>query len=210
MYLLPLHSIDKFSVDDTGHPWSLTDNEWRVKLAAKEKKRTVTYHRAIFPDNHDSGLTLQVALERCLNQLPNIDDTQVDLREGNAAALHRLVSGNKICLHVVAWTRGETISTVPHVASTDQADLSSLPPGADWDYLDGDGMLLVSENHVLVLPSGVTAKQLENYTRKLIIKSRECGAVLSDDVENFQLIQVANQQAVRDIRHQGIKKIQLN
>lgn len=180
-------------------------------MARKERQRVISYYRAIFPVEIGSTITLQSVLERCLAQFAHIDDTRMGVKEEEKEIRHRRVNNDGIFLHIVSWTGGETISTVPHVASIPEADLSSQQPGPGWDYLNSDGMLFVSGNHVLALPSDMTARQMSNYISKLIEKCREHEVNLPKESVNFQFVQIADPQAVDRVRREGgIKRVKLH
>ena len=173
------------------------------------KQRTISYRRVNFAEL-DATMTLQQALDACLNILPKSDDTRLGLGEGSAEIRHRDSNSQRLCIHVAAWTDGEEVSTVPHVTSGIEADLAVQPPGEQWDYLDGDGMMLVSENHCLLLPSGLHPKSVERYIRKLLVHGREKGAKIPEDMEKFQLVEIINDKVAQQIQKEGVKKIDLN
>lgn len=96
------------------------------------------------------------------------------------------------------------MSTVPDVPTGSAADLASLPPGQDWDYLDGDGMVLVSDDHYLSLASGLHQNSIAQYIRNLL---RTQGR---QDITSFQLQPVANPEVVRRVNQEGAKRVHLN
>ena len=102
------------------------------------------------------------------------------------------------------------VYSVLHARSNPEADLGTAPPGSDWDYLDGDGMVMVSSNHCLLMLSGLHPKSMERYLQLLLERGREKGADLPDRVEHVALIQIADPNAVREIRKQGVKSIDLD
>lgn len=117
---------------------------------------------------------------------------------------HRTSRTQDLRLHIAAWTADEAMSTVPEVPTGPIADLSSVPPGTDWDYLDGDGMVLVSGDHHLIMPSGLHPKSIEQYIRDLLATQTQQDAAL------FTLEAVADPGVVRRIRREGVKKMDLN
>ena len=174
-----------------------------------QKKRTISYLRACWPEPIEVASTLQEALVDCLTLLPNATDAQLDLRDGRAEVRHRHASDARLCLHIAAWTDREAASTVPHVQGL-EADLSFQPPGSDWDYLDGDGMMMISANHCLLMPSGLHPKSMEQYIRNLLELGRNEGAGISEEMDQFQLLPIARPAAVQQVCEQGVKKISLN
>lgn len=173
-------------------------------------QRTIYYRRAQWAFPEWQGLTLSDALAECLRQLPSSADTELDFRLGRAAIRHRYIQNGRIFVHVAKWDPGQMASTVPNaVAGPPDADLSTEPPGADWDYLGGDGMMMVSGNHCLVMPSGITQQSMERYIKSLFRLSREQNANLPEWAENFSLVQIADDEAVQLLFDQGVTKISL-
>lgn len=172
---------------------------------SQKKQRTISYLRATWA--RSPGMSLQEALGRCTEQLPDLHDTRLPLRDGHAEVRHWDLNRRWVRLHVAAWTDGEPASTVPHTAN----DLQIQIPDESWDYLDGDGMMLVSGDHCLLMPSRLHPKSLERYVQLLLAHGRdERGAGIPEHIESFELLPVANEQIVRQIRRQGVKKINLN
>ena len=102
-------------------------------------------------------------------------------------------------------------STVPNAAiDPPDADLATEPPGVDWDYLGGDGMMMVSGNHCLVVPSGITQQSMEGYIKNLFRLSRGQDANLPEWAENFSLVPIANDEAMQLLFDQGVTKISLD
>ena len=164
--------------------------------------RTITYSRATWapPASH----TLQSALAGCVAALPDAAQTRLPLRTGHAEVRHRDTRPQDIRLHIAAWTDDEAMSTVPDVPTGSAADLGSLPAGQDWDYLDGDGMVLVSDDHYLSLASGLSQRSIEHYIRALL------GTQGRQDIASFQLFPVADPAVVHRVQQEGVKKFNLN
>ncbi len=91
------------------------------------------------------------------------------------------------------------------------SDLSSQAPGEDYDFLDGDGMMLISKNHCLLMPSGLHPKSMEQYVRNLIGHAKSKGVQISESESNFNLIPKGNKSIIQEIIDDGgIKKVDLN
>ncbi len=71
-------------------------------------------------------------------------------------------------------------------------------------------MVLVSDNHCLLMPSGLLAKTIERYMRNLLAHGQGKDARVPDKVDCFQLLSISNSETVKQLRHQGVKKINLN
>ena len=111
-----------------------------------------------------------------------------------------------VFLHIAAWTPREPASTVPHGTSR---DLGTANPPTAWDYLDGDGMVMVSDHHFLLTPSGLRPKTIEYYIKELLKDCRVSGVQLPDEIERFELIAIANDDVMTQIRAEGAKEISL-
>lgn len=173
------------------------------------KNRRISYMRPQWMNA--PSLTLQKALSICLRKLKTVIDTRLPLTTGQADVRHRRVKKDAVYLHVAAWTPHESTSTVPHVKDESaNEDLASEPAGDHWDYLDGDGMVLISGNHCLITPSGMRVQSIERYLRSLIEHAREKGADLPEDMDKFGLVPIANNVVAEQIRQGGAKKIDIN
>ena len=175
-----------------------------------EKECTISYFRATWQSSPPEEMTLEQALRACLNSLPNVTDTRLKLRDGLAEVRHRQITKNKLRLHIAGWTDREAVSTVPHSKNQAEADLDSKPPGKNWDYLDGDGMLLISGNHYFVIPNKLHPGSLRQYICNLLDNGRNKGVNLPDRIENFRLTPVANNKVIKKLYREGVKKIDLN
>lgn len=142
--------------------------------------------------------------------MPDTTDTKINLRDGLAEIRHRKITKRTLSLHIAAWTDREEVSTVPHMEGRTEADLSSEPPGKDWDYLDGDGMILVSGNHYMIIQNKLHPNSLFQYIRNLFNHCLEEKVEIPDEIRNLRLIRVANEKVVKEAYSQGVKKIELN
>jgi len=174
------------------------------------KQRTITYSRANWGAFNQSGQNLEEVLRQSLAVLPNTEDTRLDLRSGKAELRHRRTNVSPLCLHIAAWTEREAVSIVPHPSPAPSADLDSQPPGKDWDYLDGDGMALVSANHCLTMSSGIHPKSIERYMAELLRLGRHSGAEIPPN-SFFRLLPIADPRAVRRVYAEGgVKRIDMH
>ncbi len=96
------------------------------------------------------------------------------------------------------------MSTVPHKSRS--GDLDAQDPKDAFDFLDGDGMFLISGNDCLLMPSGLHLKTMEQYLRNLLSK----GGDRFEKARRFQLLPIADPQVLRGLRDEGIKAVDLN
>ena len=175
----------------------------------QDKRRTISYSRARWMN--PPGMSLETAIRQCLGSCPNVDDTRLPLRNMEAEVRHRRLARGMVYLHVAAWTGGEPASIVPHGVAGDAADLDESVPDDAWDYLDGDGMVLVSEDHCVLMPSGLHPTALELYLRNLLQHGRAArGAAIPNNMDRFELLAVADADVARQINREGVKRIDLN
>ena len=176
---------------------------------AQNKKRTISYLRSQWINPPD--MSLEEALRVCLRSCPDVADTRLHVRDMTAELRHRRLGRRRTCLHIAAWTDREPASIVPHGACGAEADLDANMPEAAWDYLDGDGMVLVSDDHCLLMPSGLHPKSIERYLQLLLEHGRDVqGANIPENIERFDLVAVADGAIVRRIRRDGVKRLHLN
>ena len=175
--------------------------------ANTSKDRVISYTRAAWPEFSAPPTTLQQALSGCLNQMAE-NMTKLPLRSGHAQVRHWSELAGELRIHIAAWTDGESVSTVP----SDQLSmhLGEEPPGTDWEYLDGDGMVLVRDNHCLLMPSGLQAGTIEQYLRNLLAHGLDRGAPIHSDAGRFELVAIANSSLVSKVLSQGVKGLNLN
>ena len=182
-------------------------------MSSPPKQRTISYYRAVWPDEMPPSMSLQEQLRRCLAALPISEDTKLSIRDGSASVRHRRIDEQHICLHISAWTQGESASTVRHdLANQENADLSEQQPGTDWDYLNGDAFVVVRKNHYLFMPSGLTHGTISNYLRNLLLHSQSLPhpANLAKNANSFDLLAIANREMTRQLYERSVKQIHLN
>ena len=79
---------------------------------------------------------------------------------------------------------------------TGDLGIQPAPPGSD--YLRGDGMVLVKDNHCLVMPSGISSPTIINYIREIIGK------------KGLQVEEVVSPDVLKLVNRKGIKRIEMN
>ena len=173
------------------------------------KKRTIYYERAVWPA--ETGSTLQEALSTSLATRPSVIDTRLPLRDGKAEVRHRMDHSQGLHLHIAAWTDREPMSTVPHPSpAAPSADLAEEQPGSDWDYLDGAGMVLVSGNHCLTMPSGLHKSSIAQFLHSLILHGPHPAGLVPSHAADLRLLAIARPDIARLLDEQGVKRIRLN
>ena len=173
------------------------------------KLRTILYFRAVW--TMEQPIFLEEAVKRALIVMPDFEDTNLPIKTMCAEVRHREIMRRSVKLHIAKWTEGESASIVPHLQQeTVEADLGELSPDGNYDYLDGDGMVFISGNHCLIMPSNFHQKSIGQYLRDLIAQARdEYEATIPENVESFELLPIANNNIANRLRREGIKKVHL-
>ncbi len=107
--------------------------------------------------------TLEQSLKNWLDTVESEYDTIFELGDSALQTRHWRATEIGVRLHIAAWTEGQKVSTVPHKG----ADLGVIPPGKDYNYLSGDGMVLVKSNYCLLMPSGLSGSVLRIYLKHI-------------------------------------------
>lgn len=176
-----------------------------------DKQRTISYLRAVWPGAEQANTTFREVVTAALNALPNAQDTRLDIADRKAEIRHRQLRVDRACVHIASWREREEASTVPHPAPTPAAHLQSLPPGPDYDFLRGDGMVLLSDDHCLLMPSGLHPKSMQRYLVDLLEHARTHGSQIPEEVSGMRFLPIADPQAVNRVYEGGgIKKIDMN
>ena len=92
---------------------------------------------------------------------------------------------------------------------TARVDLSTQPPPRDSEYLIGDGMLLVSEDHCLLMPSRMRTKLIERYLQGVVAFAGKHGRI-PEGMEAFELLPIVRDKVVKQIRQEGVSSLHLN
>ena len=153
-------------------------------------QRTISYSRIVWHNLQQQQGIFSDALTLCLQGLPTSEDTQLAFPGGQASALHRQYGPDRVFIHVAGWDPGSDASVVPHAGAAflPDVDLAIQAPGNDWDYLGGDGTMLVVGNHCLLVPSArFTQRSMELYVKALFRHSIGRGVNLPDWIDSFNL-----------------------
>lgn len=139
----------------------------------KKVGRNIHYRRAMWGPSGGDDRSLQTVLVEALEKLPNVDDTKVVLLEGLTLEVrHRNKDSNKtIYLHIAAYVPKDDASTVPHARGVPEADLGTLKPPEDSEFFDGDAMLRIEGNHLMICLSGLTENRVNWYLQQFILKA---------------------------------------
>jgi len=173
--------------------------------------RTLTLRTALsiknFGARDDGPGSLGSLLDQLHARFKNIPDRRI-LSEG------RVIEGRHIqadrrnrmtLLHLVAYTPDDQISVVPDAGRVRAADLALVDPPEGTEFLDGELMLLIKDNDVVICRSGLGESALVAYVTELAARHGFDSAAMA-----FQLMKRADIDKLAMIRRDGIKKVSMN
>ena len=118
------------------------------------KNRTLSYRRANW--FIDPGVYLRTIVADVLGRFADVSSTSIVRPDGTVWDIrHRRVGRDEIYLHVASHNPGEEASTVTRDAK-EEGDLHRAPAPPGQDYLDGDAMMLINGDDVIVCVSDVS------------------------------------------------------
>ncbi|HMQ92849.1 MAG TPA: hypothetical protein PKA33_17800 [Amaricoccus sp.] len=98
---------------------------------------------------------------------------------------------------------GQGIGVIPMVPAAD-VDLGERQPGENENYLSADFFALIRSNHVICLNCGRNGGALRGYLAMLFAK-----AEMPNEVQQFELIRVANPNTLAIIEAVGVKRVNM-
>ncbi|MEQ8966767.1 MAG: hypothetical protein RID91_13140 [Azospirillaceae bacterium] len=109
--------------------------------------------------------------------------------------------------HLVAYTPDDRISIVPNTPARQIATLRLLDPPENAEFLDGDMMVLVKDNDVILCRNGLSEKALTSYVynlgRELNFESQDVSFILYKRADVDQL-QMVRRNGINSIRFDGV------
>jgi len=108
-------------------------------------------------------------------------------------------------LHIIAYTPDDPLSVVPQVGNVAAADLELLEAPPDTEFLDGQLMLLVKDNDVVMCRSGLGEAAFVSYVVQLAARRR-----IDAQHASFHLMKRADIDKLELIRRDGVKAISMN
>jgi len=110
-----------------------------------------------------------------------------------------------LLIHISTHNEGEFASVVPRSSRSVQTDLGTAPAPDGHDYLDGDAMVMLSGNDVIICVSNLHEKAVANYLRRLV---GEKGGL--PEKASFDLMKIANKNVIRKLIKSGVKAVTLD
>ena len=175
-------------------------------MAVEVRQKKINYRRAHFSLDVSDGHTLEKSVVAAFGSLSTIEARRVSLPDGHVIDCLRFkkrASGHFV--HLAVYTPGERASVVPVLGSVTEGDISAVRAPAKHDFMDGDVMLLLAGNDILICASSVHDGKITAYFATLF-----AAAGLDESKHIFSAERVANADKVQLIEDEGVKEIALN
>ena len=168
--------------------------------------RTISYRRACWRPGQTR--TLQAVLQGLRRQLPDLNDTIVELSRGEAKVNDWETKRGALFIHIVAWTRGQEASVVPHSGQ----QLSLLESGTDWDFATRSGLMMIRDDHCLLMSGfNMGAASMALYLRTLVETFLDTPSGVSESDAEFTILPVENVSALNKLYSDGgVKRIEFD
>ncbi len=168
----------------------------------KARERTLSFRRVEWPVPSAATLSQLVAATLAPREKPF--ETQLSRPDGsNWQVRNRSGDASELLIHVVAYVPGEQASTVP--LAVDATDLGRASPPEDQEFLEGDAMMLIKGDDVVLCVSAVQERSLIDYVRALLSTSG-----FDAQSKQFSLQKHANRDVINQLLKEGVRKVRLN
>jgi len=174
------------------------------------RERTISYLRAAWAYGVTPSGTLEEIVRRSLTALPTRDDVTRPFLAGKATIKDRRTgTQGGVYLHLVAWSDRQGTSAGPHSI---EKPLLLVAAGEDWDYLTRNGMVLIRDNHCLLVPGfNIRISSMKNYLIDIVDHARSRSADVQEEDSYFALLPIENPRKVREIYDEGgVRRIDLD
>lgn len=172
-------------------------------MADERRKKTIQYFRAQFLDSR--ARTLAFYLKSAHDAAPNVEDRTFSIGGEQVKCCHvsQQRSGAHY-LHITVSTPGELASTVPQGSGMPQVDLDTTPAPRGSEFMDGDIMMRVQDNHVLFCSTGLHQSRATQYLREVFRSTGQPETALG-----VSFVRVADMDRLNLVREQGVKSVGL-
>lgn len=173
---------------------------------AEQKLRTLSYRRATWFSGAPSK-SLREILKTALGKFSTVASTKIVRADDSVIKIvHRRAKADEpIYIHISLYTPGEGASTVPVADALEEVDLGVVAAPEGREFLDGDAMLLINGNDVIICTSNIHENTAVQYLRDLVASSKQ-----GKDDHSFDLLKIANREIVGKLIKEGVKKITLD
>lgn len=169
------------------------------------RAKTISYRKAEFLI--PSEKTLETHLMEAHGLFPLVSQRRIEVpgQPILECLKHTYHKDFGVYLHIAAYTPGEHASVIPKVTNGPQENVATTPPPDDSEFMDGDIMMMVAGNDVLLCGSSLHEKKAERYMIGIIES-----AGLDQNTPKFALCKRADVDKMRLIQAQGVKSIDLD
>ncbi len=175
---------------------------------AKQRQKSLTYHRAECLDTNSHGFNLEDCINQAIIHLPTVAHRSIERDGGSVIRLahHGNPKRRPGCLlHLTFETPGEHASIVPSpTMGAPELQTQTHPPPNSAEFMDGDAFLYVVGNHVCLCTTAVRVGTVRYFLQKLFEKAN-----IEQNCTQFTLMNAANTDKLSRIHNEGIKEIQL-
>lgn len=181
-------------------------------MMVKDRQKTLRYRRAVFlqPANGSAvaAETLESYLRRAHRECSTVARRRAQFDGGYILEVRYARRRHNIgtFIHLAAYTEEEPASVVPRATGTeDEAPVSTTPPPRGADFMDGDLLLVVAGNEVLLCGTSLHESRFEHYCASIF------NAIdLPPAASMFKLSPVADVDMVVVVENEGVKSISLD
>ncbi len=180
-------------------------------MRSVRRQRTISYLKARW-GGAPQNATLQGVVDASLAVMPSVRDTLLECLDGHAAVFDRHIEEQEpTLLHIAQWSDGAEMSTVPNPEDVAEQRLQTLGPDDTYDFLNGDGMLLIAGDHALVIASNeLRPPALRRYLRDLIRHCEELDGGPPSQSTGYELTYMEDPNVAARIGREGIKSVRLH
>lgn len=173
----------------------------------KHKKKTLSYRRAVYFGTEPGMKTLEEYLSIAHSKFPTIKQRTIKIPGYPVIECrnYKPSDGFGIFMHLASYNPGERASILRDVGDDSASDVETTAPPKDTEFMDGDMMVLVADNHVLLCATNVHEKTAERYMRFFVKKTatdKACG--------EFTLEKVGDINKLKLIESHGVRSVTLN
>jgi hypothetical protein len=173
-------------------------------VKSDQKKKTLTYRRAVYFG--ERRYLLEASLKEAHKKRPDISQRNFSFSEELKIECRNFrITDNGIFLHLTSYTPGERASTLKRLAGVPSGDVDTTLPPDGFEFMDGDIMVYVVGNNVLLCATNLHEKKAEKYMIEIIE-----AAGLDSEAAKFSLSKVGDINKLELLNRQGAKAIHLN
>lgn len=174
-------------------------------MAENNRKKTLSYRRTVYFGETDKKPSLEKSLIRAHERKTTIEQRRAEIpNEGIIECRNFKQADRGVLIHLAAYTPGEKASTVKRLEGVDSGDVDTTNAPRGSEFMDGDMMIYVVGNHVVLCTSGLHEKNASRYMISIIVAAK-----LKEYKAQFHLLKVGDVNKLKMIEAQGVKSVHL-